>query len=188
MAAHTFQHQFLQTHHRHVILSRTACFVPLGSPAAEVFQRLSRLFSHIAGSCLFHGRAAVPADYLARQGVHLPLPAAPGMRVQHLLYAGKALAVNDGLMGTRHDNPLVFRHPHGLFRFVADLSVPALFQIARVGLVRQHAVDCRLSPQVFIFTARRFFVVKAMFLLVLCRGGHALLVQEPCDACRSVAC
>ena len=160
MVAHPFKHQPLQLLHGHIILSRTTFLIPLGGAAAEILQNLSRVFADISRACLLHCRTTVSTEHLAGQWIDLSLSTAAGVLPQHLLHPRKALRINDSLMCARHNDPILFGQPDGLLGFIADLFMSALLQISRVRLIRQHAINRRLPPQVFVGTSHGLFVIN----------------------------
>lgn len=115
MVAHPFKHQLLQLLHGHIILSLAAFFVPLGGAAAEIPQGFSCSFADVSRTRLLHRRTAISAEHLSGQWIDLSLSTATGVLPQHLLHTRKALRINDALMCARHNDPVLFGQPDGLF-------------------------------------------------------------------------
>lgn len=115
MVAHSFKHQLLQLFHGHIILSRTTFLIPLGGAAAEILQSLSRIFADISRTCLLHCRTTVSAEHLSGQRIDLSLSAAAGVLPQHLLHPRETFGINNALMCARHNDPILFGQPDGLF-------------------------------------------------------------------------
>ena len=111
--------------------------------APEIVDLLRALFP-VGG--LAHGAAAVHALYKPGQGMDHPGPVLPGAQRHQLLYRLKCLAVDNGLVGALHPEPLLPWHRDERLGLVAGLLRPALHHGAGIHLIVEDAPDRGLVP------------------------------------------